>query len=341
MKEQIEKVLADIASRYNDGRLHVCKVTVDSAEEGAVKLGGRVLEASYLEAVRQAMPGGLKVDASGVAVLRRQPTRTMTVATNLTDLHVEPSFLSELLTQVVYGVALEVFEEKDKWVFVRQGDGYLGWAYKPYLIDDVDLEPTHILTSPYAPLFGDPGLEPDTLVSRMLAGTRVHAGDVKWGFNYVRLGGKMLPGGWTTGGSLRPLSSLPLPAPAARRQMVEDARQFTGVYYLWGGGSAFGIDCSGLAQLVHTLSGYTIPRDADMQFASGQPVEGENFQPGDLMFFTGDHNRRKISHVGISTGGWNMIHSSRFHNGVYEDDVQARPHLRDNFAGARTFLGSL
>jgi hypothetical protein len=33
-----------------------------------------------------------------------------------------------------------------------------------------------------------------------------------------------------------------------------------------------------------------------------------------------------------------MIHSSRFHNGVYEDDVQARPHLRDNFAGARTFL---
>ena len=113
MKEQIEKVLADVAARYNDRRLHVCNLRADVDEEGAVKIAGRVLEASYIEAIRQSLPPGLQVAGYDVTVLREK-TRTMTVATNLTDLHVEPSFLSEMLTQVMNGVELEVLEEKDK-----------------------------------------------------------------------------------------------------------------------------------------------------------------------------------------------------------------------------------
>ena len=335
MKEQIEKLLADVAAKYNDRRLHVCNLRPDVDEEGAVKIAGRVLEASYIEAVKQSLPPGMRV-AYDVTVLRGGATRTMTVATNLTDLHVEPSFLSELLTQVTNGVTLEVLEENEKWVFVRQRDGYLGWAYKPYLTDAARVDATHLVAAPTVAVAADGNDSPAPL-SRLLGGTAVAVTRVEHDRAHVRCAGEMLPTGWVPQHHLRPLASFPLPAADARRQMIEDARKFRGVYYLWGGGSAFGIDCSGLAQLVHRLSGYTIPRDADMQFAAGSPVE-KDFQPGDLLFFTGDHNRRKISHVGISTGGWNMIHSSRFHNGVYEDDVHARPHLRDTFAGARTFL---
>jgi gamma-D-glutamyl-L-lysine dipeptidyl-peptidase len=338
MSDHIEKVLADVAARYNDRRLHVCNVSIDAAEEGAVKLAGRVLEAAYLEAIRQSLPPGVRIDATGVQVLRNgAQTRTMTVATNLTDLHVEPSFLSELLTQVTNGVTLEILEEKDKWAFVRQRDGYLGWAYLPYLAHAPPINPTHIVSAPTKPIYAE-GKTPPEPLSRLLGGTAVEVTRIEHDCAHVRLAGPMLPKGWIPRQHLRALQSLPLAAADARRQMIDDARQFRGVYYLWGGGSAFGIDCSGLAQLIHRLSGYTIPRDADLQFAAGREVQGDNFQPGDLLFFTGDHNRRKISHVGISTGGWNMIHSSRFHNGVYEDDVQQRPHLRDNFAGARTFL---
>ena len=343
MKAEIEKVLADVAARYNDRRLHVCNLRADVDEEGAVKIAGRVLEASYIQAIKQSLPPGLHVAGYDVTVLRDQRTRTMTVATNLTDLHVEPAFLSELLTQVTNGVALEVLEEQDKWVFVRQRDGYLGWAYKPYLSDvAAPIAATYIITAPIVPILAE-NQNPPEARSRLLGGTMVAVERVEFDRCHIRLAGEMLPAGWVPRQYLRPLDSLPGKNLAAtRRQMIDDARLFRGTYYLWGGGSAFGIDCSGLAQLVHRLSGYTIPRDADMQFAAGREVEGgpENFQPGDLLFFTGDHNRRKISHVGISTGGWNMIHSSRFHNGVYEDDVQQRPHLRDTFAGARTFLPS-
>ena len=37
----------------------------------------------------------------------------LTVATNLTDLHREPSFLSEMLTQILNGMTMEVLEEQE------------------------------------------------------------------------------------------------------------------------------------------------------------------------------------------------------------------------------------
>jgi gamma-D-glutamyl-L-lysine dipeptidyl-peptidase len=42
--------------------------------------------------------------------------------------------------------------------------------------------------------------------------------------------------------------------------------------------------------------------------------------------------------VGMSVGGWNMIHSSRSRNGVYEEDIQKHEEYPKTFAGARSFL---
>ena len=110
------------------------------------------------------------------------------------------------------------------------------------------------------------------------------------------------------------------------------------MYYLWGGSSAWGIDCSGLVQLVHRLCGYEIPRDARLQFPAGRAVESPP-RPGDLLYFHSENDRWKITHVGLSLGGWRMIHSSRTNNGVYEQDIEGTTKWQDRFAGARTFLG--
>ena len=65
--------------------------------------------------------------------------------------------------------------------------------------------------------------------------------------------------------------AFPADAAGRRAQIIADAVRFTGVPYLWGGCSAFGIDCSGYAQLLHRLAGVTIPRDADKQFDAVAP----------------------------------------------------------------------
>ena len=75
-------------------------------------------------------------------------SKQMIVAANLTDLHREPSFLSEMLTQVFNGTVLEILEEKDRWCFVRQTDGYQGWAHRPYLTTPPAPAATHIVCAP-------------------------------------------------------------------------------------------------------------------------------------------------------------------------------------------------
>jgi cell wall-associated NlpC family hydrolase len=258
-----------------------------------------------------------------------------TVATNLTDLHKEPSFLSELLTQVTNGVALNVLKEEGKWCFVRQSDGYEGWAYAPFLVSTSAPQATHLVSAPQAHLYAQPA-ETKTL-TRLLAGTAVRVAKEEDGWCRVELAGDRIGSGWICAGDLRPLARLPLDPPAARKQMIEDARQLRGVYYLWGGCSAWGIDCSGLAQLVHRLSGYAIPRDCVLQYPAGREIQPP-FHAGDLLYFWNEA-RTRVGHVGVSLGeGWNIIHSSRGRNGVYEEDVQANQNLRESYAGARSFL---
>ncbi len=241
------------------------------------------------------------------------------VATNLTDLHREPSFLSELLTQVMLGVELEVLEEQEKWSRVRQTDGYEGWAYTQYLSDFAPSAPTHIVTAPITEVRND-----SVVVTRLLGGTFVHAQEDG---DSARLPSGAVP--------MQNLRRLPL-APS-RHQIIEDARKFTGTYYLWGGSSAWGIDCSGLAQLAHRLNGINIPRDCYLQFPVGKRIDPP-YGPGDLLYFWNEA-RTKPGHVGIATGnGWHMIHSSRSRNGVYEEDVQQNQNLRESFCGARSFL---
>ena len=74
-----------------------------------------------------------------------------------------------------------------------------------------------------------------------------------------------------------------------------------GVPYLWGGTSGNGIDCSGLARLLHRWVGVDIPRDADMQHAAARPVEPP-FEVGDLLFFAEHGSDRRITHVGHQPG---------------------------------------
>lgn len=88
-----------------------------------------------------------------------------------------------------------------------------------------------------------------------------------------------------------------------RVDKIRLARRYLGVPYLWGGGTEFGTDCSGLTQRVYGFNGLPLPRNADDQEKAGKIVAGlESAMPEDLVFFPG--------HVGMYIGGGMLLHSN-------------------------------
>lgn len=87
------------------------------------------------------------------------------------------------------------------------------------------------------------------------------------------------------------------------------ALKFLNAPYQWGGRNPFGVDCSGLTQIVFKLSGRNLPRDAYQQAEEGKTI---NFiheaREGDLAFFKNEENA--IVHVGIILNDNQIIHAS-------------------------------
>lgn len=95
-----------------------------------------------------------------------------------------------------------------------------------------------------------------------------------------------------------------------REQIVEKAKEYLGVPYVWGGFTPLGFDCSGLVQYVYKQFGITLERTTYYQVHQGQIADRNNLLPGDLIFFTtNEESPNDISHVGMYVGDDMFIHA--------------------------------
>jgi cell wall-associated NlpC family hydrolase len=111
----------------------------------------------------------------------------------------------------------------------------------------------------------------------------------------------------------QPIVSRPgatLPPPIDDSQVLDVARRYLGVPYVFGGTNpATGLDCSGLVQLVFHQLGIGLPRTAQRQYEATARLQREQLQPGDLVFFARTYADPNdwITHVGIYMGdGWQI-----------------------------------
>ena len=326
----IQFKLDELASQ-NDSRISVFDIQVQGTQNGTLTLSGRLLDESQLETLSHHFRD-LKLDTASIQILHRSDLPRMHVGTNLTGLYERPTFGMPLSSELHYGTELEILDEQNRWVFTRQKDGYLGWTYKPYLAEGFSANASHLVIAPSCELRAQPDAMSEIL-TRIFSGTGVviEETDGKWA--KVRANKT----GWMPSSLLRAISNIPESIEEKRKTLIEDSMQMIGVPYLWGGTSGNGIDCSGFVRLLHRWVGVDIPRDADMQCNAARPVEPP-FEVGDLFFFAESESQRKITHVGMSLGGWKMIHSSRGRNGVYVDDVQQRQSLKEIYVSAGSFF---
>jgi len=118
--------------------------------------------------------------------------------------------------------------------------------------------------------------------------------------------------------------------PPVAGDVLASARQLLGLPYLWGGTSAWGLDCSGLVHLVLRSWGVEVPRDAHDQAADVTAVPLDEVVPGDLYFFAA--RGEAVSHVGLVTrpvspdGERWMLHAPEEGRGVEEGPLAPGRH---------------
>ena len=232
---------------------------------------------------------------------------------SIVPLRFEPSDISELISQVLYGELFKVIEQRKKWSKIRLvNDNYEGWIdNKQYIeiskeeyIQHVDK--TEILSTDLVEFIEDKNqqLYPIPLGSSLKGLSLLqhhHDGAVIQG---VQL----------------------------KSNIINTAFLYLNAPYLWGGKTPFGIDSSGFTQMVYKLNGHQLFRDASQQAAQGEALSFiEESEVGDLAFF--DNAEGTIIHVGIIIKNNYIIHAhgkvriDRLdHSGIFNVDTKAHSH---------------
>jgi len=361
MPNNIQPVLDSLKQKWNDTRSTVFAVRAETGD-GAVRLMGEVLESAQRaeteQAIRRAAPGAQVVN--DIAVLSRPDNPCGLVRRALANLRRTPDNAAELLAQGLFGEPVELIkhEPKDNWWLVRLADGYLGWLEESclYVCDRETAQAyrasaTALVVAELPATFSGwvvaGGNEPEGLRSgRLPFGVPVTVAERHLGM--VRVNWKGEPPVWVCESDLIPMSRRPRPDAAGIARSLDLMGRFVGVPYLWGGETPFGYDCSGFAQTMMEFMGVSVPRDADQQFMAGQAVEGEP-QPGDLLFFSGNSDddptvrHASITHVAVSLGGTEFIHSTGYVWGVTRNSLDPaspiyRAGLKEHLAGVRRFV---
>lgn len=220
---------------------------------------------------------------------------------------------AEQNTQMLFGELAEVLEEQARWTRIRlDTDGQEGWVDAKMIapIGGKDLT-AYKKAYKTAAMVKFPMTyavsENNGQTIPLTAGTRL----VKYEVTKDEVQGTFMGRFEVLGVGFRidPHMVSIQPSVISLQTLLETTRFFINTPYLWGGKNALGMDCSGFTQVVMSLFGKKLLRNASEQATQGRAIkERQKAQAGDLVFF--DHEDGKISHVGIVIDPDRVIHCS-------------------------------
>lgn len=212
-----------------------------------------------------------------------------------------PDERSEMVTQLLFGQTCKILEICGSFSKIKDSDdGYEGWVDSK-MLNIIDRSEYNTLQE--SPVFricvplADAFCLTDKTVYHLSAGSKLPYYNPET--NSIEIAGKKYQ---------IHSSFVSYISNDAKQNIVPTAIIFMNTPYLWGGKNILGIDCSGFTQVVFSLCGYNLLRDASMQNTQGRAINAlSKAEAGDLLFFD---KMGKIAHVGIYLGENKIIHAS-------------------------------
>jgi cell wall-associated NlpC family hydrolase len=256
-----------------------------------------------------------------------------------------PGTNHKILTQVSNGQKMKVTDSADGWHQVTYKD-IVGWVNGDYVT--VKIEPIGIGTINANDVnIRTEGNLSSSIITRLNKGVSLEVFSRQQEWYKIKLpDGK---DGWVfekyltvredSSASRGDTDDSRLASASLRSRVVEYAKQFLGVKYVYGGSSPKGFDCSGLVQYVFKNFGIKLERVAANQAKHGAKVDKANLAVGDLVFFDTNGGKNSIEHVGIFLGDGKFIHASsgRGANKVIISDLTSG-YYSDTYMWARRYI---
>ncbi len=231
---------------------------------------------------------------------------------SIVPVRIHPADASEMVTQLLFGDHFKILEERGKWSRIRIAfDSYEGWVSNNQIHKiEEELYEQHQDDQPIysADLIEFIGNETGNLIHIPMGSILNYAAKKNLSFE-----------GHTVSGI------------KDKNHIVDTAVLYLNTPYLWGGKTPFGIDCSGLTQMVYMLNGHALKRNSAQQAGQGEALSFIESEPGDLAFF--DDNEGNIIHVGIMMRDNYIIHVDGKvridridHSGIYNVDLKKHTH---------------
>ncbi len=222
---------------------------------------------------------------------------------------------SEIVTQLLFGEIVTVIGIHNQWIKIRiYHDNYEGWVDNKQLLK-----------------ISEEAFESLSKIKKRQQESILKI-STPWGKQNILQGSPVISANKSFKIDTNDFAWINKTPALSSKNIVELALSYSNAPYLWGGRTAFGIDCSGFTQTIFHQMGLFLPRDASQQYLEGTKIEFNHQKAGDLAFFKSE-TTGNIHHVGIILPNQQIIHAhgriridTLNHEGIFNENKKYYSH---------------